>query len=71
MSIKEVSDFTNEKIIPELESIEGVASVSSVGILEENIEVFISPEKIELLNNKILDKIDSELGGIRIRIRKG
>ncbi len=70
MSIKEVSDFTNEKIIPELESIEGVAAVSGAGIVEENVEVYISTEKIEALNNKILDKIDSELGSVGSELEK-
>lgn len=70
MDIKDVSDFINEKIIPELESINGVASVSGVGIVEENVEVFISPDKIESLNNKILDKIDSELGEVGSELEK-
>lgn len=61
MDISQVSSFVNEKIIPELESVSGVASVSGVGVLEENIEIFISPKKIDSLNKMILDKIDSKL----------
>lgn len=61
MDISQVSSFVNEKIIPELESVSGVASVSGVGVLEENIEIFISPKKIDSLNKMILDEIDSKL----------
>lgn len=61
MDVAEISDFASQKIISELESINGVASVSGVGLIEEKIEVLISPEKIEGLNKKILDKVDSKL----------
>ncbi len=61
MDVAEISDFVSQKIMPELESINGVASVSGVGLVEENIEVFINPDKIENLNKKILDKVDSKL----------
>ena len=61
MDLSEITKLVNEDIIPELESIEGVASVEGVGLVEESIEVIISSEKIESLNKKILSSIDSEL----------
>ncbi len=61
MDVAEVSNFVDQKIIPDLESISGVASVSGVGLIEENIEVYISPDKIDNLNKRILDKLDSKL----------
>ena len=59
--VTELSHYVDQRIIPELESIGGVASVTAVGLIEENIEVYISPEKIDNLNKKILDKVDSKL----------
>lgn len=56
-----ITKLVSENIIPEFESIGGVASVEGVGLIEESIEVIISPEKIEELNQKILASIDSEL----------
>lgn len=56
-----ITKLVSENIIPEFESIGGVASVEGVGLIEESIEVIISPEKIEKLNQKILASIDSEL----------
>lgn len=61
MDMVEISKMVNEKIIPELESINGVASVTGIGLLEEKIEVAIDPKKIEDLNKKILNAVDSEL----------
>ncbi|HZK24721.1 MAG TPA: efflux RND transporter permease subunit [Oscillospiraceae bacterium] len=57
----EVSQIVRGEILPELESVNGVASVSGVGLLEEKIEVVISSEKITELNQKILANVDAEL----------
>lgn len=61
MDVAEITEYVSESIIPELESVGGVASVEGVGLVEEKIEVLISPEKIESLNKRILSSIDSEL----------
>lgn len=61
MEVAEISDFASQKIIPQLESVNGVASVSGVGLIEEKIEVIINEDKIENLNKRILDKVDSKL----------
>lgn len=59
--INDVSRIAREDIIPNLESINGIASVDSVGMLEENIEIVLSEKKIKDLNNKILGEIDKEI----------
>lgn len=41
------SKFLNNVVIPELESIEGVAAVSATGLVEEEVHVVINQEKIE------------------------
>lgn len=61
MDVAEISNFVSQRVVPELESVNGVASVTGVGFLQENIEVFIDPNKIEDLNKKLLDKVDSKL----------
>lgn len=70
MDIADVSNFVNQNIIPKLESIDGVASVSGMGLIEENVEVYISPEKIESLNKKILGKVDSKLSEAEEQLKK-
>lgn len=59
--IIEISQLVKEELIPELESVNGVASVTGVGLVEEEIQVLIDEEKIEALNKRILEKVDSGL----------
>ena len=58
MDNAQISEFTEDTIMPELESIEGVASVSAAGLLEESVNVIIRREKIEEINAKIYALID-------------
>lgn len=57
----EVSEKVQADVIPKLESIPGLASISATGLLEERIEVLLDGEKISALNKRLLDKIDDEL----------
>ena len=57
----EVSTYVQNSIIPELESIEGVASVSATGLLEESVNVIIRQEKVDALNEKIYAAIDAKM----------
>lgn len=61
MSAAEITDLTNNTIIPELESIEGVASVSGMGLLEESVNVIIRQEKIDAINKQVFGSIDEEI----------
>ena len=61
MEHAEISTYVEENIMPELESIEGVASVSASGLLEESINVVIRQDKVDAINEKIFAAIDKEL----------
>ncbi len=61
MDNTEVSEYVQNEIIPELESIEGVASASASGLIEENINVIIRQEKIDEINSKIFASIDESM----------
>ncbi len=61
MEHAEISKYVQETIMPELESIEGVASVSADGLLEEQINVIIRQEKVDELNAKIYAAIDEKM----------
>lgn len=61
MDSAQVTALTENTIIPELESIEGVASVSATGLLEESVNVVIRQEKIDAVNEQIFDSIDVEI----------
>ena len=60
MTSAEISELTQNKIIPELESIEGVASASATGLLKESVHVIIRQEKIDAINEQVFGAIDTE-----------
>lgn len=60
MDTLELSDYAEEQIISELESVEGVASVSSVGAAEESVQVELNQEKIDAINEKIVTSLDEK-----------
>ncbi|MCI6739107.1 MAG: efflux RND transporter permease subunit [Intestinibacter sp.] len=61
MSIDEVSTYVNDEVIPNLERIEGVASVSATGLVENQLQITLDTDKIDSLNKKIQNNINSEL----------
>ena len=61
MDSGEISEFVSNKIVPELERIDGVASVSAVGLLEEQIKINLNQNKINDVNKKILDSVNDKL----------
>ena len=60
MSQSELTDLVNNTILPELESIEGVASVSTSGTIEEQVQVTIREDKIKEANKKIRAALDEQ-----------
>ena len=61
MSTAEISDYTRDYLLPELESIEGVASASASGLLQEQVNVIIREDKIAEVNKLIFASIDEEM----------
>lgn len=59
--VKEVSEFAVKTLIPELESMEGVASVEGTGLVEEKIQVTLRQEKIDAINGKMLQVVNDQL----------
>lgn len=60
MGQSEISSYVENELVPVLESVEGVASVSATGILDENIQVTMDQDKIDALNQRIQEKIDEQ-----------
>ena len=58
MSQIEITDYVKTTIVPYLESIEGVASVSTIGSVDEKIEITLDEKKIEDINKKVVKKIE-------------
>lgn len=60
MDSSELSEYVDNTLISSIESVNGVASVSTSGLMENNINVVINPKKIEKVNNKIKKAINGE-----------
>lgn len=61
MDNAQVSEYVQNEIVPELESLEGVASVSAVGLIEESVHIVIRQDKIDAINQQIYASIDDAL----------
>ncbi|MCR5837780.1 MAG: efflux RND transporter permease subunit [Lachnospiraceae bacterium] len=61
MDIKELSEYTKDYIKPYVEKQPGVGSVSVSGLVEDTIEIRLSKDKIDEINDKILSKTNDKL----------
>ncbi len=57
----EASRIIEDKVIPEVESVEGVASVMATGNITETVEVTLNKEKIDGLSNDIQEEMQAQL----------
>ncbi len=68
MDIKEISKYVNDEVIPAFERIDGVASVSATGLIEESLQIALNDEKINELNDKILASIDIKMAETKAQL---
>ena len=71
MDINEISDYTNTYLLPRLESIEGVASATASGLLEESVHVLIREDKIAKINEQVFGVIDDEMKEAEEELEEG
>ena len=71
MDTAQISTYVEDSVMPELESIEGVASVEATGLLEESINVIIRQEKVDQINEKIFAAIDEKMEEARLELEDG
>lgn len=69
--IFDTTSLVKDKAVPELERIDGVADVSTVGAAEKSVEVRLSDSKIEDINNKLLASVNSQLYDAKKGIDEG
>ena len=70
MESTEVTKLAKQDIIPEIESVEGVASVTESGSVEKKIDVIIQQDKIDKMNKKVQDAIEGKLADAEEKIEK-
>ena len=60
-----LSEYVDSKVMPAFQRQNGVANVTAVGMVEKSIQVDLNGEKIDALNNKILEQASSALADAR------
>lgn len=68
MGKSEITDYVQNELIPQIESTEGVASVTATGKLEEQIQVTMNQEKIDELNEKIQASVSAKFDDAEAQI---
>lgn len=71
MDVSQVSDYTQESVIPEFERLNGVASVDATGLVERQVSVTLDQSKIDALNDRVLASVDGELADAQQELRDG
>lgn len=66
-----LSQLVNETVLPAMERVDGVASVSATGVLEKEIQVTLDQQKIDALNDKMLAQIDAKLAQTKAQLNQG
>ncbi len=56
-----VSKLIEEQVIPEVESVEGVASVTTTGSIEETVEITVNEQKVTELNDEIKAELEQKV----------
>ena len=64
----QISDYVNNELKNQLEGIDGVASVSTKGIVTQKENVIISQTKIDALNAKVNDALNDKFGDAEKKI---
>ena len=67
----ELADYVDNELIPQIESIEGVASVSATGKIKESVQVTLNQKKIDALNEKIQGTINKKFDEAQAEIDSG
>ncbi len=66
----QVSKTIENDVIPEIESVEGVASVSAVGNIEETVEITLNDDKIDDIGDDIKAEMKKQLDDARSALNK-
>ncbi len=65
-----VSKTIEDEVIPEIESVEGVASVSAVGNIEETVEITLNDDKIDEIGEDIKAEMKKQLDDAKNALNK-
>lgn len=69
-SSAKVSKTIEDKVVPEIESVEGVASVSVTGSIEETVEITLNDDKIDEIGDDIKAEMKRQLDDAKSALNK-
>ena len=71
VTAEEVTKKVSETVVPALEKVDGVASVSPSGLYEKRLVLTLNQNKIDALNDRLLAQVDSTLAEQREKLEEG
>ena len=69
--VREVSSLVSGTVTPAFERLDGVASVSETGLVEQQVSVTMDKEKIDALNSRVLASVDETLSDAQRELANG
>ena len=67
----EVSTFTRDELLTPLEGTEGVASITTMGMIDDGLQIILDQDKIDDLNDRVKDAINSQIDDGKSKVKKG
>ncbi len=71
MEAQEISDYVSDTLLARFERLNGVASVDTSGLTASRVSVTLEQDKIDALNDRVLEQVDSELADAKKQIDEG
>lgn len=71
MDSLELSHYVEDELAPDLEGLEGVASVTAMGTVEESVQVVIRKDKVDKVNKKVKKALDEKFEDAEGAIQDG
>ena len=66
--VYDLSDFVDNTLVPYVGRTSGVSSVSANGLIEKMVQVQLNQDKIDEVNARLLELIDTQLADARVRL---
>ena len=67
----EVSEFTKENLENTLKGVEGVASLNTMGMVEDNIQIVLSQDKIDEINKEVSAAVSEQFSSAESQLNGG
>ncbi len=68
-NLLELSDYVEDELLPRMEAVDGVASVTASGVMTQQVDITILQSRIDDLNSAILREVDDELADVEAQLK--